>query len=132
MGFASDIEKWAELTKQDIETVVKKTAIDMFSSVIFLSPVDTGRFINNWRLSIGKVDPTVNLEAIGKSKDPIYSRIQAEISGFKLGDVVYFSNNLPYAIPLEYGHSEQRPDGMVRQTVATFQKVVSKNIKAIK
>ncbi|WP_256203847.1 MULTISPECIES: hypothetical protein [unclassified Pseudomonas] len=38
-------------------------------------------------------------------------------------------NNLPYAIPLEYGHSTQAPAGMVRVTLANFQHIVDEAIR---
>ena len=40
------------------------------------------------------------------------------------GQVAFIVNNLPYAIPLEYGHSTQAPNGMVRITVERFQQIV--------
>ncbi len=38
-------------------------------------------------------------------------------------------NNLPYAIALEYGHSDQAPGGMVRITQARFQQIVEEAIR---
>lgn len=38
----------------------------------------------------------------------------AGVQPLKLGDTAYLVNNLPYAVPLEYGHSSQAPAGMVR------------------
>jgi hypothetical protein len=38
-------------------------------------------------------------------------------------------NNLPYAVPLEYGHSKQAPGGMVRITLARFQQIVDEAIR---
>ena len=41
------------------------------------------------------------------------------------GDVIYLTNNLPYAVPLEEGYSKQAPAGMVALTVQDFQSVVA-------
>jgi hypothetical protein len=48
---------------------------------------------------------------------------------FKAGDTAYITNSLPYAIPLEFGHSQQAPGGMVRITVARFQQIVLEAIR---
>ena len=46
-----------------------------------------------------------------------------------VGAFAYIINNLPYAIPLEFGHSTQAPGGMVRVTVARFQQIVQEAIR---
>jgi len=50
--------------------------------------------------------------------------VQAEVLNLKAGQVIYLVNNLPYAIPLEYGHSSQAPGGMVRLTVQKWRPIV--------
>ena len=40
--------------------------------------------------------------------------------GGKAGDVFYITNNLPYAMAIEMGHSQQAPQGMVRTTAEEF------------
>lgn len=81
-----------------------------------------GRFRGNWQVSFdapttdetGRVDKTGNLtKAAGN-----YT-----LSLFKVGmKAIYFCNNVPYAYPLEMGHSTQAPGGMVRVTAAEFQR----------
>ena len=51
------------------------------------------------------------------------------MSDFTPGQMAYIINNLPYAIPLEFGHSTQAPGGMVRVTVARFQRIVLEAIR---
>ncbi|HBC9089969.1 TPA: hypothetical protein KE773_000446 [Citrobacter koseri] len=81
-----------------------------------------GRFRGNWQVSFdapttdetGRVDKTGNLtKAAGN-----YA-----LSLFKVGmKAIYFCNNVPYAYPLEMGHSTQAPGGMIRVTAAEFQR----------
>ena len=82
-----------------------------------------GRFRGNWMFGIGAPDGTTTEEL-----DPSGSKSNARISNgvleFHAGDVAYITNSLPYAIPLEFGHSTQAPNGMVRVTLAHFQKTV--------
>ena len=54
----------------------------------------------------------------------------AGVHPLKLGDTAYLVNNLPYAVPLEYGHSSQAPAGMVRVTIAEFQQIVEAAVRA--
>ncbi|ATV18020.1 hypothetical protein CFN58_28435 [Pseudomonas avellanae] len=67
------------------------------------------------------------------SLDPSGSKSTARIVNgvleFRAGDVAYITNSLPYAIPLEFGHSTQAPGGMVRITVARFQQIVEAAIR---
>lgn len=76
-----------------------------------------GRFRGNWQFSI---DPSGS-EAIAA----LISQVQA----LTIGQTAYIVNNLAYAVPLEYGHSTQAPAGMVRVTLANFQRIVDEAIR---
>jgi hypothetical protein len=82
-----------------------------------------GRFRGNWMFSIGTPDNTTTDE-IDPSGRKSTARIVDGAIEFKAGDTAYITNSLPYAIPLEFGHSHQAPGGMVRITVARFQQIV--------
>jgi hypothetical protein len=53
------------------------------------------------------------------------SRATAASAGFKAGDTIYLTNNLPYIRRLEEGYSQQAPAGMVALTVQEFAQVVN-------
>ncbi|BBJ63339.1 MULTISPECIES: hypothetical protein [Enterobacter] len=90
-----------------------------------------GRFRGNWQVSfdapttdeMGRVDKTGNLtKAAGN-----YT-----LSLFKVGmKAIYFCNNVPYAYPLEMGHSTQAPGGMVRITAAEFQRFFEEAVREV-
>jgi hypothetical protein len=82
-----------------------------------------GRFRGNWMFSIGSPDNTTT-EEVDPSGRKSTARIVDGAIEFKAGDTAYITNSLPYAIPLEFGHSQQAPGGMVRITVARFQQIV--------
>ena len=45
---------------------------------------------------------------------------------------LFFTNNLPYILRLEYGHSKkQAPLGWVRDTVSRFQKMVDSVVREV-
>jgi len=87
-----------------------------------------GRFRANWHLSIGVVE-NVTFDDVDPSGAETIAALVAAISDFTAGQMVYLINNLPYAIPLEFGHSTQAPSGMVRVTVARFQQIVQEAIR---
>lgn len=87
-----------------------------------------GRFRGNWMFSIGSPDTS-----IVNQPDANGSRSTARIINgalqFNAGDTAFITNSLPYAIPLEYGHSTQAPNGMVRITLVNFQRIVEAAIR---
>lgn len=87
-----------------------------------------GRFRANWHLSIGVVE-NITFDEVDPSGTETIAALVAAISDFTAGQMVYLINNLPYAIPLEFGHSTQAPSGMVRVTVARFQQIVQEAIR---
>jgi len=107
------------------EKVVRGTLLDMTSKIIKRSPVDTGRFRGNWQASFGS--PKQNITS---TSDRTGARATAQagavINSMEMGQTFYLANNLPYATRLEFGYSEQAPQGMVRVTVAEFQEAVNK------
>ena len=88
------------------------------------TPVDTGRARANWQVAIGTI-PSGTLELNDKSGQATINKVQAASMGVVAGDVIYLTNNLPYAVPLEEGYSKQAPAGMVALTVQDFQSVVA-------
>lgn len=115
----------AEIVKKangNIDLAVRKIAIDLFSEVIEMSPVDTGRFRANWQVSQGApafgVWPSAS--DLSKGGADAISYVVAQLQGMKATQSIFLVNNLPYSMPLEYGHSQQAPNGMVRVSIANF------------
>ncbi|HEF8772049.1 TPA: hypothetical protein RG734_001024 [Providencia stuartii] len=75
-----------------------------------------GRFRGNWQVTFdtpaegetGRIDKSGNMTtSVGKYV----------LEQFKVGTTaIYFTNNVPYAYPLEMGHSKQAPNGMIAIT----------------
>lgn len=90
-----------------------------------------GRFKGNWQVSVNK-QPVGETGLIDPSGTATLAAGAAVASGVKAGDVIYLQNNVPYAIPLEYGWSSQAPAGMVRVTVVRFQQIVDEAAREAK
>ena len=117
------------------EKVVRGTVIGMFSRIVKRSPVDTGRFRGNWQISIdapargqlstvekGKVEPNPSSNPSG-SNTATEGAFKVQKSPFPRS-AYFITNNLPYSEKLEFGSSEQAPNGLVRITVAEFERVI--------
>lgn len=77
-----------------------------------------GRFRGNWQVSFDE-RTTEETGRIDKSGGETLRAGNLMLSQFRVGmKEVFFCNNVPYAYPLEMGHSSQAPGGMVRITAA--------------
>lgn len=106
-----------------IDTVIRKSTIQLFGQVIKMTPVDTGRAKGNWQCTIGS--PTSSeIERDDGSRSQSLSSSKAYADVVKTvppaGNVVWLANNVPYIRKLEYGSSKQAPDGMVRIAIQNF------------
>ncbi|MEN5036889.1 hypothetical protein [Pseudomonas sp. TWI929] len=87
-----------------------------------------GRFRGNWQFSIDS-PATGELDVVDRSGNETIAQLKAQVAALTIGQTAYIVNNLPYAIPLEYGHSTQAPRGMVRVTLDRFQGIVEEAIR---
>lgn len=83
-----------------------------------------GRFRGNWQVSFGTPIKS-EIDRIDKSGGETLAIGTDTISKFDINNdtVIYYTNNVPYAVRLEFGHSTQAPSGIVRVTVQEFQKL---------
>lgn len=82
-----------------------------------------GRFRGNWQFSI-ETPVQGALDQPDPAGNVTLAKLKLQVEQMTAGQVAFIVNNLPYAIPLEYGHSTQAPSGMVRITVERFQQIV--------
>lgn len=104
----------------------KKVTLDALAGVVRKSPVDTGRFRGNWQVSAGEPDdlPIDRLDKQPSGSDPgteVRRSGESNAAAIRPYSVSFVYNNLPYADPLERGHSRQAPQGMVALTIAELQ-----------
>jgi hypothetical protein len=91
-----------------------------------------GRFRGNWQVGLDAV-PQGETGRVDKSGGKTLAAGTLVIEQFRVGmEAVYFTNNVPYAYPLEFGHSTQAPGGMVRITAADFQRHFQAAISEVK
>jgi len=130
-SLGDQLKAFAEKTKADMETVVRKTAFSLGESMVVMSPVDTGRFRGNWQYGADTINTSTG-GADDKSGRTALNRIQAGIRGWKPGQTIWLTNSLPYGPRLEAGWSKQSPAGMVRVSVANYQQYIADAIARVK
>lgn len=139
--FRRDLTDFVRKTGISLDLVLRKLALDGFRKVLLRSPVDTGRFRSSWRVAVNGLDDSVAEElpkdtasaaGVSQGSDPTPTEIARgnDILSARFGDTINITNNLPYAVPIEEGHSGQAPQGVLRlsfdELVAEFGAVVDK------
>ena len=107
-----------------MDTVIRKSTIELFGRVVKMTPVDTGRAKGNWQCTVGS-PATDEIDRLDKSGSTVMAEVKQNVP--KAGSIVWLANNVPYIRALEYGHSKQAPEGMVRIAVAEFGPIFSTN-----
>ena len=130
------LERLVQQTQAQFETVVRQVTFNLFRDVVLKSPIGNpdlwktppppgyvgGRFRANWNVSYAAQDYSyTDSTNIARSETEIAKALTLPVGG-----VVYLSNGLPYARKLEYGYSTQTPLGMIRTSVADFNRFVDR------
>lgn len=129
---------FAKILKQNFDTAkekavffVKKIALGGFTDVSINTPVDTGRARANWNIS--RVSPDIsqghgtmgdtereatnNANKVIREKSNNFDRLE-----IRLGDDIYFSNNVPYIAPLNDGSPDREGDHFVELALQNMEK----------
>lgn len=127
-SFTTDIASFVAKTGISGSQVMRKLGFLALSGVIVRSPVDTGRFRASNRMGINRPNLSVvppregQSVAAGEATGPELQSALTKIASVRWGDSIHITNNLPYAISLERGHSGQAPRGIYG---LTFQELIA-------
>lgn len=116
MSIKDQIEKaMKRKVDENHDKLVRATAMAAMRALVMETPVDTGRAKNNWNADINAVDASTTEEANPNADGT--GKINEALDNYKSGDTVFISNNLPYIVRLNEGHSKQAPAGFVEAAV---------------
>lgn len=144
MSFANDISNFTRKVEGGASKVVKLTVAKLAESITLKTPVGDpsgwkprpngkvyypkgyvgGTARANWQYGNGYI-PQSFLQEQDKSGNRTISRIINELNSLEPFSVHYITNNTPYIIALEDGHSKQAPAGMVKSTLLEFNEIVN-------
>lgn len=125
-----DIENLSKRTMAKIQKIMKTAAMELFKSVIMMTPVDTGRAKGNWQCTMTRPADGI-IEEIRNESETIKAMMDVVIkSSIQKG--IFLTNNLDYIQKLEYGGSRrQAPQGMVRVSLKRIQEDLKEIIQDI-
>lgn len=127
-AFKRNFSKLLERAGDNADQVVRKVAQDFANSFVLKSPVKEGRFRANWNTAFGAPNPAVT----DSTENNAAARAASVLAAYKTGDTIFITNNLPYALRLEYGWSSQAPGGMVRTTIAEYSQYLRRAVAEVK
>lgn len=135
--FNVDLNKVLKKAGKNASAIARKIALELYTKVVEKSPVDSGRLRGNWNIGINNIDdmeyPEDRASYGSLPSGSSFTRNTSALSTFKIGDIIFISNNMDYIYKLEYGlynngpktvggYSLQAPQGFVR---ITYKEVVS-------
>lgn len=109
---------FAATITDDVSKKQRAAALQALTGVVERSPVDTGAFRGNNRVSVGTRDTAYDLDATDRSGGATIQAGSSAIGGIAGAPftVIYIQNNLVYAAELERGSSKQAPQGVYSVT----------------
>lgn len=122
-SFALDLSAFSKKASLRTDQILRKVVLDMTAEIVELTPVKTGMAKNNYFWGLSRVDSVESEPNTGGAAS--LERAADFAATAHGGGVFYLTNNLPYIMPLEFGHSTQAPAGMARITVARWQQLVN-------
>lgn len=129
MGWSKSLSGFAREVEQEQNKRLRAAALQAFQGVIERSPVDTGAFRGNNRVSVGSPDDGYDESATDATGDATQAEGMQIIGRVnKAFDVIYVSNNLPYAERLEHGSSTQAPQGVYAVTFNNLKNGVDRGL----
>lgn len=130
--FEEQIRRFAQQTIDVRLNQVRRAAIlDLYSKIVYSTPVDTGRLRVNWQatLSSPAQDSIATPSSPGSGVATALNSIQSNLGTWE--QISWFSNNLPYAYRIEFdGYSAQAPAGMVRANTSHWDQIVNDKVRA--
>jgi len=124
--FAGRMKRRANNVPRESNRVKRTAALAIDQALVLGTPVDTGTARSNWVVSLdgsyenireaysplegGDISETENAQAA-------IAQGQAVIAQAKSEQEIHLTNNLPYIVPLNEGHSAQVPAAFVEEAV---------------
>ncbi|HEP9015960.1 HK97 gp10 family phage protein [Pseudomonas aeruginosa] len=110
-GWSTPPSLFTGLVEEALTQRVRVIALAMLNEIVLRSPVDTGRFRGNNIVSVGAPVYTSSTNVDPTGSETIQQGVRV-MTGLEPFTQVFIQNNLPYAVPLEDGHSQQAPAGI--------------------
>lgn len=110
---------FVKVVETDLKDKRNEIAAEALEMVVKASPVDTGAYRGNHRVSVDEDDYGVDLAHTDPSgRSTIDAGLAVIAKADKPFQAVTVQNNIAYGEALESGHSQQAPEGVYRPSYA--------------
>ena len=146
MSFSAEISSFTSISALNVNRLVRAVIIDVAEELVDRSPVGDpaswnspapanykpGHFKANWHHKQGSTDSSIR-DTVDPTGDVSMNQIRSSaLNASKPADIHFLYNNVPYAMALENGHSDQAPNGIVALTVLDFPGIVDRSASRLK
>lgn len=128
MNFEDIVNEWVEKIEVQTDDILQTITLMIGKELVYLSPVDTGRFRGNWQLTIGSQSDH-SLVRYDQQGTQTVNDMSRKVRTFTAGQVAYIQNMVTYGADLETGSSNQAPDGIISVTAPKFNLIVQQAIR---
>lgn len=126
------LKKFSDKTLEQIAGIQRNAFFGIVESIIYTTPVDTGRARSGWMSDVDQFDTTVpivqNITGEAAAQIAIDSAHRA-IGKHKLGQDLTLSNSVEYIRLLDAGSSLQAPSGMIQDALSQYRQFVEEAAK---
>lgn len=132
--YSANIDMFLEGVDIKIEAFLLELTQRVALQIVRDTPVLTGFARASWFTSLNAPNanhPSPPTASEAPNSVPQFAGLTFSIMDVKVGDSVYIMNSAAYINRLEYGHSKQAPQGMVRVNMANIDKFVQDSIRAV-
>lgn len=124
--FRASVGRWVKASKATGDLLHRNLLVTALKTMRQLTPVDTGRARDSWRVSKNRPIQTADRrKGFGRFEGVVGKVVSfaqfVKARRSRIGGVYFISNNVPYAKKLEEGHSRQN-ELMLRKT---FYKIIA-------
>ena len=124
-SFADDVERWADKAQARLDATVRGAAMIALEFVVPATPVAEGTARGNWQVSFDiPAEGILDVQDLSGNLTVRDGTNKIESEPTIAGRTIFLTNNLPYAVRLEQGHSEQGKH-MVQQVKDNWPQIVA-------
>ena len=121
-SFEATLTKFAKSIPADLVKPFRdKIALDLFTDLVMNTPVDTGNAKGGWQVSVDTPTDNVRIRKDKQGNLTVKHGLAKINSATNPYSLLYLQNNVPYIIPLDKGHSKQKPNGFISQALARLE-----------
>ena len=113
MSWDRDIKKFIRDNRANTNEILQETIHRIGRDLNRTTPIAEGDLISDWTIIVRNRELTTESPPI-KNRTVARRRLDAAATQVKWDDIVVFLNEDSAAVPVEFGHSKQAPQGVMR------------------